>query len=311
MIDRITRVPLRDIWKHEAKDFTVWISENMDVLKEAIGIELVNAEREQSTGNFNVDILAEDTSGNAVIIENQLGKSDHDHLGKIITYLTSFEAKIAIWIVAEPRQEHINAFSWLNESTNSDFYLLKIEAIKIGESSPAPLITLIIGPSEQAKQVGTAKKNISERHKLRYKFWEQLLEKSKELNFNLFNSISPNQYNWLGITAGKKGIQYAYTITQEAMRVEIWIDRGKDSNEENLHLLNMIKKQQEKIEADFGEKLKWDEAEEYRLCAIRHELKIGGYKSLEEEWEQIQEKTINSMMKLVGATNGVIGKLKI
>ena len=114
MIGKITKVPLRNIWKHEAKDFTSWLQNNIDVLNQVIDFQLSNVEREQSTGNFNVDLVAEDDDGNPVIIENQLEKSNHDHLGKVITYLASIGASKAIWIVSEPRQEHIKAISWLN-----------------------------------------------------------------------------------------------------------------------------------------------------------------------------------------------------
>lgn len=93
MIEQITRLPLKEIWKHEAYNFTRWLCENIDVLQDVIGFEISNPESEQSTGNFNVDIKAEDEAGETVIIENQLSKSDHDHLEKIITYLAAFEAK--------------------------------------------------------------------------------------------------------------------------------------------------------------------------------------------------------------------------
>lgn len=96
MIGKIEKVPLRDIWKHEANNFTKWLQNNIDVLSEVIKIPLTNVEREQSTGNFYVDLTAEDNSGNTVIIENQLEKSAHDHLGKIITYLSSMDATTAI-----------------------------------------------------------------------------------------------------------------------------------------------------------------------------------------------------------------------
>ena len=96
MIGKIKKVPLRDIWKHEANNFTKWLQNNIDVLSEVIKIPLTNVEREQSTRNFYVDLTAEDNSGNTVIIENQLEKSDHDHLGKIITYLSSMDATTAI-----------------------------------------------------------------------------------------------------------------------------------------------------------------------------------------------------------------------
>ena len=123
MIGKIETVPLRDIWKHEANNFTKWLQNNIDILSEVIKILLTNVEREQSTGNFYVDLTAENNSGNTVIIENQLEKSDHDHLGKIITYLSSMDATTAIWIVSDPRPEHVSAINWLNESTAANFYL--------------------------------------------------------------------------------------------------------------------------------------------------------------------------------------------
>jgi RecB family endonuclease NucS len=104
-VGRIERRELREVWKHEAHDFTVWLVDNIDLVGDAIGLELVSAEREQSAGAFNLDLLAEDKDGKQVIIENQLGRSDHDHLGKIITYLTAFDAETAVWIVADPRPE--------------------------------------------------------------------------------------------------------------------------------------------------------------------------------------------------------------
>jgi hypothetical protein len=138
MIGKIKRVDLREVWKHEANDFTKWLEDNPNVLSDTIDLKLSNVEREKDAGDFSVDLVAEDDSGNPVIIENQLGKSNHEHLGKIITYLTSLGAKTAIWIVSEARPEHISAISWLNEGSSASFYLLKIEAIQIDDSKPAP-----------------------------------------------------------------------------------------------------------------------------------------------------------------------------
>ena len=109
MIGKIESVPLREIWKREAYDFTSWLQDNIDVLNDALGLSLSNPEREQSAGSFNVDLVAEDENGNPVIIENQLEKSDHNHLGKLITYLIAIGAKTVIWIVADPRPEHVGA----------------------------------------------------------------------------------------------------------------------------------------------------------------------------------------------------------
>lgn len=124
MIGKIQRVTLREVWKHEALDFTTWLENNIDVLNDALDLSLTNVEREQTAGTFSVDLVAEDDSGNLAVIENQLAKSDHDHLGKLITYLTSLEAKVGVWIVSEPRPEHVKAVSWLNESSSAAFYLV-------------------------------------------------------------------------------------------------------------------------------------------------------------------------------------------
>ena len=174
-IGKITRVPLRDVWKHEALDFTRWLEENLDVINDHLEVPLVSADREQSTGSFSVDLLAEDESGRTVVIENQLERTDHDHLGKLITYLAAFDADVAIWISSNPRPEHVKAMSWLNDSSASSFYLLRVEAVQIGDSQPAPLLTPIVQPTPQDKEVAATKKEQAVRHVQRRAYWERLL----------------------------------------------------------------------------------------------------------------------------------------
>ena len=180
MIGKIERVPLRDVWKHEALDFTRWLEDNIDVLNEALDLNLSGPEREKDAGAFSVDLVAEDDKGNPVVIENQLERSNHDHLGKLITYTSALGAKTAIWIVADPRPEHVAAISWLNESGSTSFYFVKVEAIKIGESEAAPLLTQIVGPSEEGKEAGKKKKEMAERYTIRRRFWTGLLERAKQ-----------------------------------------------------------------------------------------------------------------------------------
>jgi hypothetical protein len=212
-VGKIQRVSLREVWKHEALSFTTWLRENIDVLNDTIGLSLSNVEREQAAGDFSVDLVAEDESGDPVIVENQLEKSDHDHLGKLLTYLVAIGAKTAVWIVSEPRPEHVNAVSWLNESSPASFYLVKVEAIRIDESSPAPLLTKVVGPSEESREVGETKKEWAERYTLRRRFWTKLLEKSTKMT-RLHANISPSRYNWLGTSAGVSGLNYNYTVRQ-------------------------------------------------------------------------------------------------
>ena len=151
MVGKLEAVPLREVWNHEAYDFTTWLYENLEILGDHLGFTLTAVEPEKSVGSFHVDILAEDINGRPVIIENQLEKTDHDHLGKVLTYFSNLDAKIAIWISTDPRPEHIIAIDFLNEVVPQDtkFYLVKAQAFRIGDSEPAPLFTVEAGPSEE------------------------------------------------------------------------------------------------------------------------------------------------------------------
>ena len=163
-IARLTRVPLRELWAHEARDFTTWLAENLDLLGEALGIpHLTLVQREAAAGVFSADILADDGQERLVVIENQLESTNHDHLGKLITYLSNLDAKIAVWITSAPRPEHERAVHWLNEILPADmaFYLLQIEAYRIGDSAPAPKFTVVAGPTREARQAGEQKKEFA------------------------------------------------------------------------------------------------------------------------------------------------------
>lgn len=309
MIGKIQRVALREVWKHEALDFTQWLQDNIDVLNEVLDFNLSSPEREQSAGSFNVDLVAEDDSGNPVIIENQLEKSDHNHLGKIITYLVAIGAKTAIWIVADPRPEHVSSINWLNESSSADFYLLKIDAIKIGESPPAPLITVIVGPSEESKEVGRTKQEMAERYYIRERFWTELLELSKQKT-KLHSNISPSKRSAIGTGAGIYGLGFNYLIRKNNADVELYIDRGKDCEEANKDIFNQLFEHKNVIEEKFGEPLDWQKLEGKRACRIKKQITIGGY-SDEDKWSKIQDQMIDYMVKLEQSLRPFIKKLKI
>ena len=223
-ISKIQRRGLREVWPLEDKNFTPWLAENIDVISDAISLDITILETEQAAGDFKVDIVAEDDKGNTIIIENQFEKSDHDHLGKLVTYLSFLEAKIAIWIVENPRPEHVRAVSWLNESSGADFYLLKLEAIQIEDSKPAPLLTSIVGPSKEAREAGQKKKEKAERQILLEKWWTELLERARTKT-PLHDNISPNEYNSIFTT--KQGLRYVYRATKNESFVEISI--GKEN----------------------------------------------------------------------------------
>ncbi len=304
-IDKIIRLPIKEAFKYEDRHFTPWLTDNIDVISEAISIDLTNAEREQSTGSFSVDIKAETMDGRIVVIENQYGNSDHGHLGKLLTYKAAFEAEIAVWIVEDARTEHINVVSWLNESDNQcDFFLLKIEAIKIGESKIAPLLTLIIGPSAEAKVIGKVKKEDAERNKLRFEFWTRVLEKCREMKLKTFDGISPRKGTWMGSTSGVKGFKYNFWVNQHTSWIELRIDFGQGMDEANSNALNVLKENQKSIEKSFGSELSWDDPENERVCGVRKVYDNGGYK--DETWEQTIELMVSGMQSLIKSTSKYI-----
>lgn len=293
MIGKLERVSLRQVWPHEAHDFTAWLTENIDILGDVINLELSNAEREQAAGSFSADIVAEDVNGNTVIIENQLEKSDHDHLGKIITYLSAFDARAAVWIVAEPRPEHVQAIVWLNEASSGAFFLLKVEAVKIGTSEPAPLLTMIVGPSEEAKEVGEKKRDLAERHHVRKRFWTGLLEHAGTRT-RLHSNISPRFNNYLSASAGKPGLGYVYRITQRGVSVELYIDFGDEN--ENTRVFDFLYENREPIEAAFGDELDWRPIKDKRACRIIHYPESGGWRD-ENRWPELFEQAVDRMIR--------------
>lgn len=296
-IGRLSRVPLREVWAHEAYDFTRWLQDNIDVLTSAIGIGLENVEREQSAGAFNIDLVAEDEAGAKVIIENQLGKSDHDHLGKVLTYLAAMNARAAIWIVADPRPEHVAAVSWLNDSSSADFYLLKVEAVRIGASEPAPLLTRIVGPSAETKAMAAQNREFAQRYDLREKWWANLVARPEA---HLHKHLTPGRYSWIGLSSGVRGLNLNYAVRQHDSQAEFYIDRGQDCDEENRHIFDQLHDKKAIIEEAFGGSLTWEALEGKRACRISCAVE-GGYKTDEEEWDEIQDKLVAIMNRLAAA----------
>jgi hypothetical protein len=307
IIGRLERVELRKVWKHEAYDFTKWLQENVDVLNEATGLALVNIDREQAAGSFSIDLVAEDEGGGKVIIENQLEKSDHDHLGKLITYLTAMEARAAVWIVSVPRPEHVAAVVWLNESSSAAFYLVKVEAVRIGQSPFAPLLTLIVGPSAETEDVARTKKEFAERYDVRKRWWSLLV---KRPDAKLHAHLAPSEHTWIGTSSGVRGLSFNYVVTQDSCGAELYIDRGNGAEKENKSIFDQLFAQKDQIEKAFGGQLSWERLDTKRASRIRANLP-GGYRSPEAEWPSIQTPMIDAMNKLEAALRSRLKQLQL
>lgn len=176
-------------------------------------------------------------------------------------------ARAAIWIVSDPRPEHVAAIAWLNEASSAAFYMVKVEAIRIGDSPAAPLFTLIVGPSEETKEVGQTKQKIAERYVIRKRWWTELVERAAKLT-KLHAHITPGEYSYLGTSSGIRGLNLNYTVTQDETRAELYIDRGKGAEKENKDIFDQLQAHRAEIEKTFGGTLNWDRLDGKRASGI-------------------------------------------
>jgi hypothetical protein len=285
------------VFSHEAYDFTTWMERNPDALSNAIEIELADVNREQDAGDFNVDLFAEDIDGHRVIIENQLEATDHKHLGQVLTYLSVLDADIAIWITADARPEHVSAISWLNENaTGADFYLVKVEGVRVDESRAAPLFTRIVGPSEGTRAAGQRKKELNERHRLRKEFYSGLLPKSNQKT-NRFSNISPKTRSYISASAGR-GFEYLYEAREHVSRATLFLD-FEETQEVNDAAFDVLEDHRDEIDAAVDGPLEWTR-DESRRRKITFETE-GGYRD-REDWDAVHERLTQVMAQLERAT---------
>lgn len=306
-IGKLERVALREVWKHEAYDFTRWLQENIDVLNDVIGLGLVNVEREQAAGAFSIDLVAEDENGGKVVIENQLEKSNHDHLGKVLTYSVAMGARAAVWIVAEPRPEHVAVVAWLNDSSSGDFYLVKVEAVRISGSPAAPLLTLIVGPSAETKAVSRAKNEFAVRDDIRHQWWSRLVARP---DAKLHAHITPSTVQWIGTSSGVRGLAFNYVVMQDASAAELYIDRGPGADAENKAVFDQLAANRARIDEAFGPGLDWQRLDSRRACRIRV-TEEGGYRAPESEWDAIQGRQVELMNRLHAVLQPYLRSLKV
>lgn len=311
-VGRVEFAPIRDAFRDEARNFTTWLEQNLEALADRLGLQLTVVQREKPVGDFNVDLLCEDGAGRPVIIENQLGRTDHDHLGKLLTYLVNLEASSAIWVTPEARPEHEKVIDWLNENTAADlsFYLVRVEAVRIGDSPPAPLFTVVAGPDDQGKEVGEKKKEWADRHYKRVEFWKGLLEKSKN-QVPLFSSISPSTANWIAASAGKRNCVFTYNIFMDGASVDLYIDYDQETGAKNKAILDGLLAQKADIESEVGANLEWQRLDTKRASRIRLAIdEIGGL-TKPESWPSIQDRLVEAMIRFEKALRPRLAKLQV
>lgn len=271
MIDlsKLVQIHLRDVWKHEALDFTQWLAlpENIELLSETIGMSIIDTQTEVGVGQFHVDILAEDDNGKKIVIENQLEPTNHDHLGKIITYAAGLQAEVIIWIVERAREEHEQAVNWLNENTTEDanFFLLQIEAWKIGDSKPAPRFNIVAKPNDWAKTVkqSASGNSFSDLKLQQQTFFERMCAFGEDHAKYIKSWQTPRPQHWLNIRIGSSQAKLSATINSREQQVgmELYIN-------DNKALYNQLASNKDKIEKELALQLDWQELPERKASRI-------------------------------------------
>lgn len=235
-LDELKRVNLRDVWKHEALDFTKWLAEepNHKMLSDAVGVELELLETESSVGAFNVDIYAQESgTGRKVIIENQLEDTNHDHLGKVITYAAGKGAEVVIWVVARARDEHRQAIEWLNQHTDSEFgfFLVEVELWQIGDSRPAPRFNVVEQPNEWAKTLKMSE-GMSDTERVKLSYWTKYREIAEETpEFTaVFKPRKPSASHASDLNCGTGSYHFALLIDTQAGKIgiELYVPDDKE-----------------------------------------------------------------------------------
>lgn len=263
---------LRTVWPHEALDFTPWLSQddNIALLADAVGLDITVDETESSVGDFNVDIFASETgTDRKIIIENQLEDTDHDHLGKLITYASGKSADIVIWVVKRVREEHKAAIEWLNNHTDEGigFFLCEIKLYKIGDSEPAVKFDVVEKPNAWSKMMKPVVSNASVecRRQRRYDYWSAFRDyalRNEEFTKG-FRQERPSMNHWLNhyIDASGCHLSVLQVRKRSELNVELYIDDNKD-------LFRSLFRNKDKIEADAGLSFDWRELPDKKASRI-------------------------------------------
>ena len=267
---------LREVWPHEATDFTPWLAQedNISLLSDAVGIDISVDETESNVGSFNVDIYATETdTGNKIIIENQLEDTNHDHLGKIITYASGKDAKFVIWIVKKAREEHRHAIEWLNNHTDNDiaFFLIEIELWSINGSDPAVKFNVVEKPNDWAKEIKKVDSTLSDTEKLKLDYWTSFANYAFADNTfsKVFKRRKPSTDHWYSVSMGSSEYHMSFLMNTQKniLAVEISITNNKE-------LFHEFYAEKDKIEAKAGVKLDWRELPERKASRILYETNV-------------------------------------
>lgn len=279
-IGQLNKLDIRELWKGEAQDFTPWLAqeENLKQLGDVISVDLELVQQEKNVGPFRADILCKSTIDDSyVLIENQLEKTDHTHLGQILTYAAGLDAVTVIWIAKEFTEEHRATIDWLNRITDEkfNFFGIEIEAYKIGESLPAPLFQIVSKPNDWSRTIKTAatSQNLTDAKSLNLDYWTAM-KKYFEEKGTFLRHQKPQPQHWTNFALGRSHFHMSAvsSVRENFLRVELLINAEK--SKEVFRLLQ--EKYQEASYEHISPDLVWDELLDKKVSIVylRRDAKV-------------------------------------
>lgn len=257
-LGRLQPVPLRSQWTNEAADFTPWLADTgLALLGESLGMSLELVQREQPVGPYSADLLLTNLDdGSAVVVENQIEKTDHRHLGQVIAYAAGLDAKTVVWIAATFTEEHRAALDWLNEASHEDFrfFGVEVELWRIRASPPAPRLHVVAKPNDWSRAARESRSGAStETERFRRDFWTAFLEVLRGRKGQLSGARSPSTSPWMTWGLGRSGFYVAAVggFRDGYLQAEVVISRDHDAYER-------LRAQGAQIDAEVGYPLSWD-----------------------------------------------------
>ncbi len=278
-LGRLQKVELREAWSSESADFTPWLAQedNLKLLGEAIGIEMELESQEKDVGPFRADILCKDTvTDNWVLIENQLERTDHTHLGQLLTYAAGLNAVTIVWIAERFTEEHRATLDWLNERTDEKINLfgLEVELWRIGDSPIAPKFNIISQPNDWSRtvqQAAVGSGEVSAHKQLQFRFWTAY-KQYMEAKGSFVRCQKPSPQHWTNHALGRSGVHLASVVSLwnsetgvkgPEIRVDLYMD-GPNAKQE----FSALEKQKEIIEKALGFGLTWHNPENKATCRL-------------------------------------------
>ncbi|MFN3262910.1 MAG: DUF4268 domain-containing protein [Pikeienuella sp.] len=274
-LGRLQRVELREIWASEPADFTPWLAreENLSVLAEAVGLELELEAQERAVGPFRADILCKDIgTGDWVLVENQLERTDHTHLGQLLTYASGLEAVTIVWVAGRFTEEHRSTLDWLNKITDERFrfFGLEVELWRIGASPAAPKFNVVSKPNNWSRAVAEAARNIddvglSEVRASQLAYFQALNTVLEGKQGPVRGNRKPLPQAWIEYPIGRTNFKVAAAMLRPSrcIRAELYI-AGVDAKGFFARLIN----DRRSLESELGFPLEWEELPERRDCRI-------------------------------------------